>query len=172
MLGLPTTHLAITPRPLQLPYPPIWWHLESNAGVAQAAAQGLSVLPGVDMTHDEVADCYQAYVVALNNAGRAAEEVERPVIRDVFVAASKREALELVGAAYGEAHGGMSEGDLLTEHLIVGDPDEVFAQIKQLQQRASFNHIICRTNVPGVSHLDVITSMKLFAGEVITRLRS
>ena len=61
---------------------------------------------------------------------------------------------------------------LLEHHLIVGDPDDVFDQLKVLQHKAGINHVLCRMAPIGIGHLDVLASMRLFAGEVITRLRS
>ena len=48
----------------------------------------------------------------------------------------------------------------------------MFERFKTLQQEAGINHVICRFRVPGIEHEAVVRSLRLYAGEVITRLRS
>ena len=55
---------------------------------------------------------------------------------------------------------------------MLGDPDQVFDRFKTLQHETGSNHVICRFWVPGIAHDAVMRSLRLYAGEVITRLRS
>lgn len=190
-VGKPVNHLAITPRPVQLPYPPIWVDVTDPATVTTAVAHGCAILPPVWMPNNAVVERYQRLATEMAAAGRSLEAIERPLLRDVFVAASREEALALAAEAYqaqyrshaargelADANGRRLGADactleyLLEHHLILGDPDDVFDQLKALQQNTSINHVICRMAPAGISHLDVLASMRLFAGEVITRLRS
>ena len=181
-VGKPVNHLAITPRPLQLPYPPIWVDVTDPATIATAVTNGCAILPGATLSHDDVVERYRRFGSELQAARRGAEEFERPLVRNVFVAASREEAVSLAGDAFQALfHARAKQGKftapctleyLLEQHVILGDPDDVFDQIKSLQQKTGINHIICRMAPVGISHLDVLASMRLFAGEVITRLRS
>ncbi len=181
-VGKPVNHLAITPRPLQLPYPPIWVDVTDPVTTTTAVQRGCAILPPAILSHDAVIDRYQRFGAALADAGRSAEEFERPLVRNVFVAASREAAISLAGEAFqalfrdhtaqGEFADPCSLEYLTEHHLILGDPDDVFDQLKTLQQKAGVNHVLCRMAPPGIAHLDVLASMRLFAGEVITRLRS
>lgn len=48
----------------------------------------------------------------------------------------------------------------------------MFERFKTLQHETGINHMICRFRVPGIEHEAVVRSLRLCAGEVITRLRS
>lgn len=190
-VGEPTNHLAITPRPLQVPYPPIWLHSHESHIAEFAGQNGLSCLPAITLSHTQVETLYSKYTDTLTKAGRAIIEIERPILRDVFVAKSEQQAIEIAGNAYlstyqtharrGEitdASGNqIDENDvkldyLLENHLIFGDPDEVFGKVKRLQTKIPFNHVVCRLSPQGISHSDALDTIQLFAAEVITRLRS
>lgn len=190
-VGKTVNHLAITPRPVQLPYPPIWVDVTDPAMITTAVTHGCAILPPAWMPHGAVVERYQRRSTELAAAGRSLAEIERPLLRDVFVAASREEAIALAADAYqtqyrshaasgelADASGRRLTADacaleyLLEHHLILGDPDDVFDQLKTLQQNTSINHVICRMAPVGINHLDVLASMRLFAGEVITRLRS
>lgn len=190
-VGKKTSYLGITPRSVQLPYPPIWIDVTQPATLTTAATRGCAILPPASMPHDVVVQRYQGFSAELHAVGRSLEEIERPLLRDVFVARSRQEAIELAGDAYQAQYrshaalGELADADgrhlaadectleyLLQNHLIMGDPDEVFDQLKVLQQNTGINHVLCRMAPSGINHLDVLASMRLFAGEVITRLRS
>ena len=190
-VGKTVSYLAITPRPVQLPYPPIWIDVTDPETIATAAKNGCAILPAASMSNDMVVERYERFSTELHTAGRSPEEIERPLLRDLFVAASREDAIELAGDAFlaqyrlhaeagdlADASGDRITSDvctleyLLEHHLIVGDPDDVFDQLKVLQHKAGINHVLCRMAPIGIGHLDVLASMRLFAGEVITRLRS
>ena len=181
--GLEPKYLAVTPRPVQIPHPPIWVEAEHAEDVALAAKNGYAILPAPTASDAQVIALYRAYGERLAAAGRSLTEVERPVIREVFCAETRDEAIAIAGeplrAVY-ERHaqtGALGEAEtsldrLMQERFVLGDPDQVFERFKTLQQEAGINHVICRFRVPGIEHEAVVRSLRLYAGEVITRLRS
>ena len=181
--GLEPKYLAVTPRPVQIPHPPIWVEAEHAEDVALAAKNGYAILPAPTASDAQVIALYRAYGERLAAAGRSLTEVERPVIREVFCAETRDEAIAIAGeplrAVY-ERHaqtGALGEAEtsldrLMQERFVLGDPDQVFERFKTLQQEAGINHVICRFRVPGIEHEAVARSLRLYAGEVITRLRS
>ena len=181
--GLEPKYLAVTPRPVQIPHPPIWVEAGDGADVALAARLGYAILPAPTASDAEVIALYRTYGERMAGSGRSLTEVERPVIREVFCAETRDEAIAIAGeplqavyARHAEAGAlGNAEASLdrlMQERFVLGDPDQVFERFKTLQQEAGINHVICRFRVPGIEHEAVVRSLRLYAGEVITRLRS
>ena len=182
--GLEPKYLAVTPRPVQVPHPPIWIEARGEDDVALAARRGHAILPAPTASDAEAVALYRGYRATMEAAGRSLTEVERPVIREVFCAETQAEAVAVAGeplrAVYAQhAAAGALGADadtslerLMRERFVLGDPDQVFERLKTLQQEAGINHAICRFRVPGIGHEAVVRSLRLYAGEVITRLRS
>lgn len=175
--GLEPKYLAVTPCPVQIPHPPIWLEVRESADTIIAAENGYGILPSPGASDAEVIALYRAYSEEMARCGRSLAEVERPVIRDVFCAESRDEAVAIAGEPLLKLYENGADVDvsrdaLLEDYLVLGDPDQVFDRFKSLQQEAGINHVICRFSVPGISHDAVIRSLRLYAGEVITRLRS
>ena len=182
--GLEPKYLAVTPRPVQIPHPPIWIEARGEEDVALAARGGYAILPSPTASDAEVIALYRAYAEQMAANGRSLTEVERPVIREVFCAETRDEAIAIAGEplravyAHHAATGTLGNGAdatldrLMAERFVLGDPDQVFERFKTLQQEAGINHVICRFRVPGIEHEAVVRSLRLYAGEVITRLRS
>lgn len=176
--GAGTAHLAVTPRPVQIPHPPVWIEADGPEAVALAARTGCAILPCPGETDAQVTALYASYAAGLARANRSMVEVERPVVRDVFVAPSREEAVEIAGPAflalhrYREGCADLSLDELLEDRLAIGDPAHVFDRLKTLQRRAGINHALCRMFVPGIDHAAALRSVRLFAEEVTMRLRS
>ena len=176
--GAGVAHLAVTPRPVQIPHPPVWIEADGPEAVALAAHTGCAILPCPSETDVQVTALYASYAAGLARANRRMVEVERPVVRDVFVAPSREEAVEIAGPAFLALHRhsegvtDLSLNELLEDRLAIGDPAHVFDRLKTLQQRAGINHALCRMFVPGIDHAAALRSVRLFAEEVMMRLRS
>jgi natural product biosynthesis luciferase-like monooxygenase protein len=65
------------------------------------------------------------------------------------------------------------EWDQLLESgaLICGNPDVCIKQIKELQRKHGFNHLLCWTRLAGLSHSNVLESMQLFNRYVMPHFR-
>lgn len=176
--GARTAHLAVTPRPVQIPHPPVWIEAGGPEAVALAARTGCAILPCPGETDAQVTALYASYAAGLARANRSMVEVERPVVRDVFVAPSREEAVEIAGPAFLTLHrhregcADLSLDELLEDRLAIGDPAHVFDRLKTLQRRAGINHALCRMFVPGIDHAAALRGVRLFAEEVTMRLRS
>lgn len=189
--GKEVRYLSVVPKPVQLPHPPVWVGTDHSQAVRFAAHKGYAILPGPMRSRSAVVQQYQEFAAALREAGREIVEVERPLVREVYVAEERGKALQEVqepllrlyrhylrDGTLTRAEGRqLAESEctferLMEDRFLIGDPDQVFDQIKLYQQDAGINHILCRMNFPGLDHVKVLQSARLFATEVITRLRS
>jgi alkanesulfonate monooxygenase SsuD/methylene tetrahydromethanopterin reductase-like flavin-dependent oxidoreductase (luciferase family) len=189
--GKEVKYLSIVPKPVQIPHPPVWVGTDNPEAVRFAARRGYAIVPGPVRSRSAVVRQYQEFAAALREAGREIAEVERPLVRDVYVAEEQSKAVQDVRESLGRLYQhylqdgtlrrceGREVADseitferLLEDRCLIGDPDQVFDQIKSYQQEAGINHILCRMHYPGLDHVKVLRSIRLFAAEVITRLRS
>ena len=134
-------------------------------------------MPRPGASDAEVIALYRSFGEAMARCGRSLPEVERPVIRDVFCAETQDEAIATAGppmlTLYNRLLGAdVSLDALLEDRLVLGNPDQIFDRFKSLQSETGINHVICRFWAPGIAHDAVMRSLQLYAGELITRLRS
>lgn len=61
---------------------------------------------------------------------------------------------------------------LLADRLVIGDADHRFDRLKTMQEKAGINNAICHMFVPGIDHVSAMRSIRLFAEEMMMRLRS
>ncbi len=61
--------------------------------------------------------------------------------------------------------------DLPWERYLVGNPDEVAEGLIRLHQEAPYDHFCFWARLPGLSHEQALTNMRLFASEVAPRVR-
>ena len=175
-------------KPLQKPYPPIW--IGANADVAIRRAARLGDCWYVN-PHNSIATTerqLEVYKKALDDAGKPFPE-EFPMRREVFVAATREEALRLCGPYlagkyksyrdWGQHHempddDGLAEAfdELAGDRFLIGSPDEVAEQIVGLGRRLGVNHLIMSLQWPGMPHPLVLDTMRMLAEEVFPKVRA
>ena len=180
----------LTPKPVQRPHPPLWYGVSAKGSlrraVARRAIQVMSPRHGVA----ELKAHYAPYEAAAAEAGW--EPPERPIIRQVFVAETEAKAEEMAAPAvnylYRELYGAASaagdrvlrndEGEIientdqvafetLKERYIIGTPDRVIGKIKEYEAAVRPTEMICWMHMPGIHGTDALSSMELFAREVM-----
>ena len=180
----------LTPKPVQRPHPPLWYGVSAKGSlrraVARRAIQVMSPRHGVA----ELKAHYAPYEAAAAEAGW--EPPERPIIRQVFVAETEAKAEEMAAPAvdylYRELYGAASaagdrvlrndEGEIientdqvafetLKERYIIGTPDRVIGKIKEYEAAVRPTEMICWMHMPGIRGADALSSMELFAREVM-----
>lgn len=176
-------HIAVTPKPLQIPHPPVWIGGYGTESVDYAAHHAMSLLLSPYESFDRVREKIARYRKAATSASLRGSAVG--VVRDVFVAPTAEEARRAVegpltdlyrsaldagllagaeGKAVPAAH--VRFDRLLEERCLVGTPDDVLDRIKRLQNDTHLNHVVCRMSLPGVPHEQVTGSIRLFASTV------
>jgi alkanesulfonate monooxygenase SsuD/methylene tetrahydromethanopterin reductase-like flavin-dependent oxidoreductase (luciferase family) len=179
---------SVSVRPLQKPYPPVWIGANADAAVRRAARLGDCWYINPHNRLDTIARQLDVYRAELDRVGKPFPR-ELPAHREVFVAASRAEALRLAAPALMEKYGAynasgqgraMPEGDndlgLAFEELVhdrfhVGAPDEVAAELIDMHQRTGINHLIVSVQWPGLPHAAALEAMHLLAEEVMPRVR-
>lgn len=181
-------YLAVTPKPVQLPHPPMWAGVWDRDDVEWAARRGFPILWPSLATDAELRERIGWYRESLDACGRDVRETGVIIAREVFVADSaekaRRAALpslaerlravrEDAGAAERPPLEAMTVGDeekLLDACFVVGGVAEVVDRLKQLQAETGMTHVICRVFLPGRGREEVRYAINLLASQVQTRL--
>ena len=179
---------ACSVKPVQKPRPPIWIGANADVAIRRAArmADAWFVNPHnrIDTTIRQV-DLYKR---ALDDCGKPFPE-EFPMMREVFVAPSRDEAIRIARpflvAKYKAYHEwgqdkAMPEGDddlglaydeLIRDRFLLGSPDEVAEQIIGLVRTLGVNHFVFGIQWPGMPDSLVTDEMNILAEEVFPRVR-
>jgi alkanesulfonate monooxygenase SsuD/methylene tetrahydromethanopterin reductase-like flavin-dependent oxidoreductase (luciferase family) len=131
-------------------------------------------------------DTYRKVRAALERHGRAGEDFPFVASGVAFVHEEAGRAREIVGPAiayqrtrYAEwgadrdrpKPGPIRPEDLPWERYMVGTPDEVADALIQLHKQAPYNHLCFWGRLPGVTHEEALANVRLFASEVIPKVR-
>jgi alkanesulfonate monooxygenase SsuD/methylene tetrahydromethanopterin reductase-like flavin-dependent oxidoreductase (luciferase family) len=179
-------------RPVQQPYPPLWYPSSSPDRTTWVAQHGFNTLFGFTRTALEsiaqgVKQYRAAYAEASADSQRLNPQVREPLLgatRHVFVAASDTEAESVARRAYtafdrnyvdrpaGALNGGQSRrGDYDTAvswgGILAGSPETVRKQVQHFVTETGANYF-CGTFAFGdLTTAQILTSMRLFAEEVM-----
>ncbi len=185
-------NLNVTPKPVQQPIP-IWIGAYQEPAIRRVARLGvplyLASVGTIPFLQNEIA----LFHSALREFGRNPQNIEQPLVRDVYVSTEGKEKgweeikqhVTYIYKGYAE-WGSMLDrkGNLITnpndpklegvakEQGIFGTAEECIETIKTLQQALpSLNHLICRFDFPGISYKKSTESMKLFAQKVMPYIK-
>jgi alkanesulfonate monooxygenase SsuD/methylene tetrahydromethanopterin reductase-like flavin-dependent oxidoreductase (luciferase family) len=175
-------------RPVQQPRPPIWVGANSDPAVRRAARMGDCWYIPPHNRVDTILRQLEVYRRELDVCGRPFPE-ELPIRREVFVAPTREEAFRLCAPSLERKyrayhHWGqdkpMPAGDndlaqslagLERDRFVIGAPDEVTETLAGILRATGANHLIISLHWPGMSFAVANDAMRLFAAEVMPRLR-
>jgi alkanesulfonate monooxygenase SsuD/methylene tetrahydromethanopterin reductase-like flavin-dependent oxidoreductase (luciferase family) len=180
--------VTVDPKPLQKPRPPIWLAANSDAAVERAARIGDGWIIGPHSAIDELERQAALFRKSWRAAGKSGAP-ELPIIRETFVAPTRREAVEkarpcleqpyrsiYIKWKQNEAMSDPSElswafDRLAKNRFILGSPEECIDQIKEYRKRLGTDDLLVRFDwTPGLAQEEILTSMKLFGEKVIQRI--
>ncbi|MDE2007218.1 MAG: LLM class flavin-dependent oxidoreductase, partial [Rhodospirillales bacterium] len=181
-------HANCAIRPVQKPTPPVWFGANADRAIRRAARMGGCWYINPHSTLATIERQMALYRAALAEHAQPMP-TEVPIMREVFVADSRAEAirrarpaLEIKYQAY-RAWGQdkvMPKGDdfdrdfdsLIDDRFLFGAPDEVAEQIVALRRRFGATHVVFGAHWPGMSAAESHAQMRLLAGEVLPRVRA
>jgi alkanesulfonate monooxygenase SsuD/methylene tetrahydromethanopterin reductase-like flavin-dependent oxidoreductase (luciferase family) len=174
---------------VQRPHPPIWMGANVDNAVLRAArlADCWYLNPHQKLaTLQRQMDLYRAERERL----ALPFPIEVPIRREVFCARTHDEAVTLAAPyiksmyelykdwgqdramAKGDQDIGMDYEELAKDRFIVGDADEVAAQMLRYQQLLGVNHIIMSVQGVGMPQTQVLDTFALMAEEVFPKVRA
>ncbi|MBI2460117.1 MAG: LLM class flavin-dependent oxidoreductase [Candidatus Rokubacteria bacterium] len=169
-------------RPVQRPRPPVWVAANSDRAVERAAELGDAWIVNPHATVQTIERQLGLYRAALARLGKPSP-VELPVMREIFVAGSRAEALRLVRPSLERKYQAyvqwgqhralprdddMTQGfeDLVRDRFILGDPAGCAAEIRRCADLVGATTMIFRVHWPGMPHDAVARAMRLLAEQV------
>lgn len=177
----------ISVKPVQKPRPPIWLGANADAGVRRAARLGDTWFIGPHQRMDTIERQLDIYKKALDDCGKAFPE-ELPLMREIFVAGTRDEAIRLARPYLEEKYKSyhawgqdkvMPRGDddlslpfeeLTRDRFLFGSPDEVAEQIAGYNKRLGVNSFVLGLQWVGMPQSQVVDAMHLFAEEVMPKV--
>lgn len=175
-------------KPLQKPLPPIWMGANADGAVRRAAQLADTWFINPHQRMDTIARQLEVYKRALDAAGKTFPK-ELPLMREIFVAKSKAEAIRLARPYLEEKYRvyhewgqdkAMPAGDddlsldfdaLTRDRFLFGSPDEVAEQIIGYNRHLGVNRVVLGVHWVGMPHSQVVDGMTLFAEEVMPKVR-
>ena len=183
---------VMTPKPVQKPYPALWYGVSAKASLKRAARRRAIQIMSPRYGVAELKAHYAPYEAAAAEIGWTIPE--RPIIRQVFVAPTMRQAEALAAPAiehlYREVYGRASaegdrvlrndDGSTITDQqqvsfdtfkarYIVGTPEFAINEISKYRDELGCTEMVCWMHMPGIRGRDVMSSVELFAREVMPR---
>ena len=179
--------VCLNTRPVQVPRPPIWIAANNDPAVKRAARLGDCWFINPHATFDTIRRQMGVYRAELAAVGKGAPR-ELPLFKEVFCAHDRRTAVEMAGpsllgkyqdyAKWGQDKAladddtfDRSLDDLIKGRFILGSPEQCYEELKPYVEEFGVNHIVIRTNWPGMSMSHSLSSMRLLSDEVIPELR-
>jgi alkanesulfonate monooxygenase SsuD/methylene tetrahydromethanopterin reductase-like flavin-dependent oxidoreductase (luciferase family) len=183
------TGMALVPRPLQQPNPPLYTVSESVDGFENAARSGIKAITWLP-TGDHLDELLAAYQEAARESGRELERGEDcAALRICLVAPTDAEARELAEPAIETLYHGMAEirstkvwgadeiGDqkpydylMERDHLMIGSPESVAERLTRLTETHGVGHWLLQPTLPGFSNDAITQTIGLFAQSGLDRL--
>lgn len=156
--------VAVSPRPVQHPHPPIWVAAFGPKALAQAGRLGLPYLASPIETYEELQKNFAAYDAALSDAGRQAP-AERPIMRSVFVSNDQAKLKSIrQQLANTKPPRGLETASNIDDWAIIGEPNYVKDYIAKYQQSLGATHlVVTRLRLGDLEDLDFKSSIAQIA---------
>lgn len=171
---------AISVPTVQRPGPPIWIGASNEKTIRRAAHIGDAWLASPNVKPKFAIGSLAMFREELDAQGIDPTGREYPLLRELYIADTDEAALDeaeqyirgeyLAFAEFDEIYAKHYE-DMLRKAFLFGSADTVAAHIEQLAA-GGFNHLIFRTNWPGMPADMTTRTIRRFAEEVMPRFRA
>lgn len=171
--------VAIRPRPLQDPRPPLWTGASNESSIRRGARETDAFL-GAHVPFDRARRQVDAFRDERRRRGLDGDEVG--LLREAFVAETSERAEAVVREPLMEKYGSYSEWGqddvmdddfdspwekLAHERFLVGSPGEVRDEIRRYDEAMDLDYLFVRMQFPGLAFEDVRSSVELFGDAVV-----
>lgn len=174
-------------RPVQQPGPPIWMAANSDGAVRRAARLSDAWMINPHATRDTLRRQIALYRRTREEAGTG-PGAGLPLMREVFCAPDRRQALELaaphLGAKY-DAYASWGQDQVMADddtfdrayeelaanRFVIGDPEDVLESLLPWRDEFGVDHFILRTHWAGMPAEAALASQSLLSREVLPILR-
>jgi alkanesulfonate monooxygenase SsuD/methylene tetrahydromethanopterin reductase-like flavin-dependent oxidoreductase (luciferase family) len=182
------TDVTVDPKPLQKPRPPIWLAANTDAAVKRAATLGDGWMIGPHSAIDELERQVELCRESWSAAGKSGRP-ETPIIRETFVANSKKEAVAKARPCLEHLYRGVymkwKQNEAMNDpkelawafeklakgRFILGSASECIDQIHEYRERLGIAYMLPRFDwTPGLPQSEILASMRLFGENVIQKL--
>jgi alkanesulfonate monooxygenase SsuD/methylene tetrahydromethanopterin reductase-like flavin-dependent oxidoreductase (luciferase family) len=141
----------LSPLPVQRPHPPLWVAAFGPLALRQVGTLGLPYLASPLESLAVLESNYRVYHEAVQAAGKALVKTV-PVMRTVFVTASRSEAVQVRAAlARAVPVSARHQPGLLDDWAIVGDCHYTADRLAEYAGRLGLTHLIVRGGIAGVT---------------------
>jgi len=183
------TDVPMELRPLQQPYPPLWYPTHNPESIQYAARHGYNFVGlGPAAAVREHVDLYwQTWEAHRHDPGRLSGHVAAPkvgILRQVVVAETDDEALKATRAAHKDWYrsimklfhdhddhsvDGLFGWDTATQHetILFGSPPRVHEQMARLVETSGCNYVVCSLAWGTLSQEQRLRSLRLFIEDVM-----
>jgi probable F420-dependent oxidoreductase len=179
-------NVAVYPKPVQRPHPPIWLGAMADDSIRRAAQYGDAWLTGITQPMPNILRHAQTYKAQASEFHRPARII---LMRDAWVAETRRQAEDEYGPEVLTAYkyywksdslsfrGNRSEAEftiekMAPERIILGSPEEVVDQLQRWQETIGAEMIIFRlrqAHSGGPPHDKILRAIRLFGDRVIPK---
>lgn len=174
-------------RPVQKPHPPIWVAANQDVAVRRAARIGDAWMMNPHATMASIVR-QMAIFREERQVAKLPPARERPLIREIVCARSRKEALELAGPYLAEKYkaytkwgqdNAMPSGDslqqpldeLLKDRFVLGSPEECYRELEPYVKQTGANHIIFRAHWAGMPLGSALYSLRMISDELLPALK-
>lgn len=180
-------NVTLTCRPVQKPYPPIWFAANNDNAIKRAARLGDNWFINPHATMATIKRQMGLYRGELKRVGKPFPDV-LPMIKEIFCAKDAKTALEMAGpylaqkyqtyASWGQ-DGAMPDdetfdqpfAELLKDRFVFGSPEECYEQLRPCWEEVGANYLFFRTQWSGMPLGYALSSMRLISDELLPALR-
>jgi alkanesulfonate monooxygenase SsuD/methylene tetrahydromethanopterin reductase-like flavin-dependent oxidoreductase (luciferase family) len=169
--------LTLVPRTVQQPHPPVWIasRYTPRDVVDFALDKGYKLLAAWQPAH-ELRITYGMVQEARAEMGISGADTDFACIRHVFVGESdadaRRQGSEAIEYYLKSTVQFRPVGDHEREQMIFGGPETCIEKVRELEQEAGINNLICWMNFGALPLETVLRSMRLFAEEVMPKFQT
>jgi alkanesulfonate monooxygenase SsuD/methylene tetrahydromethanopterin reductase-like flavin-dependent oxidoreductase (luciferase family) len=180
-------NVTLTCRPVQKPYPPIWFAANNDNAVKRAARLGDNWFINPHATMTTIKRQMGLYRDELERVGKPFPKV-LPMIKEIFCAKDTKTALEMAGpylankyktyASWGQDEVLPGEEtfnqpfeDLLQDRFVLGSPEECYEQLRPCWEELGVSYFFFRTHWSGMPLGHALSSMRLISDELMPALR-